>query len=163
MKKLHILLAAAAVLVVAAGASFAAIPSSGGTISACKDNKGVLKAIDAEAGQTCPNNQQLLTWNQQGPAGPEGPAGISGYEVVSAMVEGGPNNGHVTALASCPEGKVPIGGGGRINDADSDGLAFIVDSHPFQYVNGWRVRAARNWETMQSFSVSAVVICANVN
>jgi hypothetical protein len=163
MKKRHLILAVAAVLAIAAGAGYAAIPSSNGTISACKDNKGVLKVIDAEAGQTCGNNQQLLTWNQQGPAGPQGPSGISGYEVVSSMTEGGPNNSAVTATASCPEGKVPIGGGGRINDLDSNGLAFIVDSHPFQYVNGWRVRAARNWETQQSFAVSAVVICANVS
>jgi hypothetical protein len=163
MKKLQILIAAAAFLALAAGVAYSAIPSSSGTITACKDNKGVLKVIDAEAGATCNANQQLLTWNQQGPAGPAGPAGISGYQVVSSMTEGGPNNSAVTAMASCPEGKVPIGGGGRINDLDSNGLAFIVDSHPFSYVNGWRVRAARNWETQQSFSVSAVVICATVS
>jgi Bacterial protein of unknown function (DUF899) len=34
-----------------------------------EDNKCVTKAIDAEAGQPCSNSQQLLTWNQQGPAG----------------------------------------------------------------------------------------------
>jgi hypothetical protein len=52
MKTLHIILVVAALLVVAAGVSYAAIPSSNGTISACKDNKGQLRVIDAEAGAT---------------------------------------------------------------------------------------------------------------
>jgi hypothetical protein len=47
-------------------------------ISACRDNKGTLKVIDAAAGATCSNNQQLLTWNQQGLAGPEGATGPAG-------------------------------------------------------------------------------------
>lgn len=68
----------AALAVIAAGVSYAAIPSSNGVISACKDNKGILKVIDAEAGQTCNANQQLLTWNQQGQPGPQGSAGPQG-------------------------------------------------------------------------------------
>jgi hypothetical protein len=74
MKK-RILSVAAALLTVGAGVSYAAIPSSDGVISACKDGQGRLKVIDAEAGQECPSNQQLLAWNQQGPAGPQGPPG----------------------------------------------------------------------------------------
>jgi hypothetical protein len=70
--KLSLFILAGAVLAIAAGVSYAAIPSSTGTISACKDTKGALKVIDAEAGQTCGANQQLLTWNQQGPPGPAG-------------------------------------------------------------------------------------------
>lgn len=70
-------LVVAALVIGIAGVSYAAIPASNGTITACKDNKGILKVIDAEAGQTCSANQQLLTWNQQGPAGPQGPAGTA--------------------------------------------------------------------------------------
>ena len=80
-KKLNILVLAGVLLAIAAGVSYAAIPSSNGTISACKDNKGALKVIDAEAGQTCNTNQQLLTWNQQGPQGPPGSA--VGYAFVA--------------------------------------------------------------------------------
>jgi hypothetical protein len=84
MKKRYVVLVAAALLAVAAGAGYAAIPGSSGTISACKDNKGVLRVIDAEAGQSCGNNQQLLTWNQQGPAGAQGePGGPLAYAKVS--------------------------------------------------------------------------------
>jgi hypothetical protein len=66
------LAAAVGLAAVSAGVGYAAIPSAGGTISACKSSKGALKVIDAEAGQSCPDGQQLLTWNQQGPAGPQG-------------------------------------------------------------------------------------------
>jgi len=68
---------AALLLVVIAGVSYAAIPSSNGTISACKDRNGVLRVIDADAGQTCAGNSQLLTWNQQGVPGSQGPAGTA--------------------------------------------------------------------------------------
>ncbi len=42
----------------------AAIPSGNGTISACYDkNKGDLSVIDAEAGKTCSNKQNPLSWS----------------------------------------------------------------------------------------------------
>ena len=160
MKKLHVIVAAVAFLAVAAGVGYASIPSSSGTISACRDNKGVLRVIDAEAGQTCANNQQLLTWNQQGPAGPPGPAGISGYETVIASADTNGDN-EATATVQCPPGKVILGGGANIHDADSDGVAFLVDSMPFG--NGWRAEAARNWDTQQSFTVTVRAICAIVS
>lgn len=70
------------------GASYAAIPGSNGTISACRDGQGRLKVIDVEAGQACPAGQVPLNWNQQGPAGPQGPSGlVQGVNVVG----GGPN------------------------------------------------------------------------
>jgi hypothetical protein len=40
--------------------------------------------IDAEAGQSCNSNQQLLTWNQQGP---QGPAGQDGSALAYANIE----------------------------------------------------------------------------
>jgi hypothetical protein len=78
---------AALLIAAVASVSYAAIPSSSGTISACKDNKGVLKVIDAEAGQTCAGNAQPLTWNQQGAAGPAGPQGAPGTARAYAFVE----------------------------------------------------------------------------
>jgi len=88
----RIALLVAAFVAVLASVSYAAIPDANGTISACKDSRGVLKVIDAEAGQTCNANQQLLTWNQQGPAGPQGPPGVArGHANVypSGSVDGG--------------------------------------------------------------------------
>jgi len=48
--------------------------------------------IDAEAGPSCPDGQQLLTWNQQGPAGPQGALGTAlGHAQVgyNGSVQGG--------------------------------------------------------------------------
>ena len=84
LRKLVLIGAATVAVASLSGVGYAAIPGSDGTISACKDSKGALKVIDAEAGQTCSANQQHLAWNQQGqpgpqgapgPAGPQGPAG----------------------------------------------------------------------------------------
>ncbi len=66
-------------LVAAAGVAYATIPGSDGVISACRDSKtGMLRAIDAEAGETCDAKEVLLTWNQTGPQGPQGPQGPPG-------------------------------------------------------------------------------------
>ena len=77
MKRTLLVALVAVAAVAAASFAYAAIPSANGTISACKDSKGALKVIDADAGQTCNGNQQLLAWNQQGPQGPAGPAGTT--------------------------------------------------------------------------------------
>jgi hypothetical protein len=58
------------------GVAVASIPSSTGVITGCYATKdGALRLIDAEAGQPCGNKEQLITWNQMGPAGPQGPQG----------------------------------------------------------------------------------------
>jgi hypothetical protein len=101
-----------AVLAVAVtGVSYAAIPAADGTISACKDQKGTLKVIDAESGQTCSANQQPLTWNQQGQQGPAGQNGVSGYQVVYAGSSPYDSTAEKYASATCPSGKQPVGGG----------------------------------------------------
>jgi len=69
------LLAGIVTLVTAAGFAYATIPGSDGVISACRDTKtGALRAIDAEAGETCSGKEAPLTWNQTGPQGPPGTA-----------------------------------------------------------------------------------------
>ena len=71
-------------LLLLATAGYAAIPGPNGVISACKDNKGSLKVIDAEAGQTCPGSQQLLEWSKQGPQGPPGAGSPQAFALVAA-------------------------------------------------------------------------------
>jgi hypothetical protein len=105
MLRKTLILGALLVAVAAAGIGYAAIPhSSTGVISACKDNKGTLKAIDAEAGQICNANQQPLSWNQQGPQGPagaQGPAGPQG-SVGPAGPSGVILSGQAVALGKSP-------------------------------------------------------------
>jgi hypothetical protein len=78
IRKSRLVLAVGVIAAVAAGAAYAAIPSSGGTISACLDAKGGLKLIDVETGGSCTGSQKLLTWNQRGPQGYAGPQGAPG-------------------------------------------------------------------------------------
>jgi hypothetical protein len=74
---------ATAVLVVGiAGVATGAIPGPGDRIDACYTRiGGVLRVIDAQAGQTCTRVETGLHWNVQGqprPAGERGPQGPPG-------------------------------------------------------------------------------------
>lgn len=52
-----------ALLIAASGAAVAAIPSSDGIITACRDNKtGTLRVIDAEGGKRCTSKETQLSW-----------------------------------------------------------------------------------------------------
>lgn len=68
-----------AVLAVAAGVAYAAIPDSGGVIHGCYNrSNGQLRVIDPGAGENCKTPESVLDWNQTGPAGATGPAGPAG-------------------------------------------------------------------------------------
>lgn len=51
------LFGAAAMFVVAAGVTWAAIPGSGGTINGCNGQSGILRVIDPEADAACLNSE----------------------------------------------------------------------------------------------------------
>src|SRR5690348_7898707 len=61
---------AAAVIAVAAGISWAAIPDSSGVYTGCYSTTsspvGRLRVIDPAAGQTCAAGEVQITWNQKG-------------------------------------------------------------------------------------------------
>jgi hypothetical protein len=59
--------------------AIASIPAANGTITGCRSKQtGVLRVIDAGAGQRCRAGEAKLTWNQRGPAGQRGPEGEPG-------------------------------------------------------------------------------------
>ena len=66
-----------------------------------------------------------------GPAGPAGPPGVSGYEIVIGSPVWVEPNQFAEALAACPGGKVPLGGG-----FDTD----IVVSQSIPVAGGWVVQ-----------------------
>jgi hypothetical protein len=63
----------------------------------CKTSDGALKVIDTEAGESCHDDQQLLTWNQHGPIGPTGDIGAQGAPGPAGPA--GPQGPAGTALA----------------------------------------------------------------
>jgi hypothetical protein len=166
-KKAFVLLLAGSLLTLAAGVSYGAIPGANGTISACKDNKGSLKVIDAEAGQTCNGSQQLLSWNQQGTPGAPGANGVSGYETVD-VASALNSTGDKTVFAHCPSGKKALGGGGGVYGPWVGGAQVIIDGvgivqdHPFND-DGWIVRASEFVPTDDNWYLFAKVTCADVS
>jgi hypothetical protein len=162
LTRTRIALLAAALVTGIASVSYAAIPASNGTISACKDSKGALKVIDTEAGQACASNQQLLTWSQQGPAGPAGPEGapgISGYQVVTAYNHGGVSGSWLVVDAPCPPGKRPIGGGGSIGSVTAQ-IAPVLNQPAG---DSWRFSARELVPNANdAWYVRAYAICAYV-
>jgi hypothetical protein len=71
---------AAAMLAIAAGVGYAAIPDSQGVIHACYDRtKGDLRVTDTHnprLGACVAGKETALDWNQQGPPGPAGPGQV---------------------------------------------------------------------------------------
>jgi hypothetical protein len=60
-------------------AAVAAIPGAGGVINACfLPKSGILRLIDAEAGERCTRKEQAISWNQTGPQGLPGERGLQG-------------------------------------------------------------------------------------
>ena len=86
----RVVLFVAALTALAASVAYAAIPSSDGVISGCRDVKtGALRVIDAEAGETCGGKETALNWNRTGPQGPPGetgPAGPAGSAAAYARI-----------------------------------------------------------------------------
>ena len=159
----RVALVVAALAVGIAGVSYAAVPAANGTISACRDSKGTLKVIDAEAGQTCNANQQPLTWSQQGPPGPAGASGVSGYEVVSLDGSVGMTT-HRGGQVLCPTGKKALGGGGvaLTDSALPWPLPNAYVDKPLVDGVGWDYRAY--WaEPGLTWSVRVYAICAYVD
>ena len=97
----------------------------------------------------------------QGPEGPQGPAGgLSGYEVVRVVrsVNAEPNSSSTGATATCPEGKVPLGGGAsRIKGFP---LLQLYDSFP-NLENGWTVVYYNTSDEAESETLFVHVTCAN--
>jgi type VI secretion system secreted protein Hcp len=77
-------LPAAVVLGAGTAVAIAAIPSSNGVITACRvttgSTPGQLRVIDVEASppQACTTGEATITWNEQGPPGPQGDPGPPG-------------------------------------------------------------------------------------
>ncbi len=74
-----IAIGAVAVVALAGGVAYAAIPDGSGVFNACyKTNGGQLRLVDS-AGD-CLSSETATQWNQTGPQGPAGPAGPAGQQ-----------------------------------------------------------------------------------
>jgi hypothetical protein len=157
MKKLGLVILAIVILL-AGGVAYASIPAADGTINGCyKNNTGALSVIDSAA--TCPSGSTALNWSQTGPQGPAG--GVAGLELVQAF---GPIDlaQFKSVTATCPTGKIVIGGGGFTGG----GSTVIRDSYassPSGISPGqsWTVLAYKPVDDGQSWRLSVQAICVD--
>jgi len=106
---------ATAIVAGTVGTAIATIPGTpDNVISGCySSSNGNLRVIDAQAGETCRNNELAVSWNQKGAKGDTGPAGPPGAA--------GPTGPKGDAGATGPAG--PAGATGPKGDTGATGLA----------------------------------------
>jgi Collagen triple helix repeat (20 copies) len=93
----------------------------------------------------------------QGPAGPAG-AGVAGYEIVAGTASLDDENDK-SVSASCPTGKVIVGGGFQVSNVSDSDQVVILSSYPD--ANGWvAVGTIANTAGDTSYSLQAYAICA---
>jgi hypothetical protein len=114
-RAVRVLLVSAALLVGAAGVSYATTLVHGNTptttIQACEGLGGLLRVVQSPGG--CRHREVAISWNVVGPAGPAGPAGPPG--------PAGPTGAAGTAGATGATG--PAGPAGPKGDPGADGAA----------------------------------------
>jgi hypothetical protein len=92
-----------------------------------------------------------------GPAGPPGTPGLSGYQVVTTAV--GPDaSSPKVGTASCPAGKLPIGGGAQTDVPNDTILAVSQPSGG----SGWLANTRRVSGGAGDWTMTVYVVCATV-
>jgi hypothetical protein len=99
-------------------------------------------------------------WVDTGPVqGP--PGGLSGYQiVVGTPVSITEAAEVVSGTATCPPGKVAVGGGASLANAGDGGGIRFAQSYPTAEggTYGWRVTIVNNW--LETTALTAYAICA---
>jgi hypothetical protein len=140
--------AVAAAVPVLFGTVRAAIPDANGKITGCYGiSGGQLRVIDTGSEPDCRADENRIAWNQ---------TGLSAYEVAKE-VHHVPASADTAILATCPAGKVPLGGGALASPEH----VVIVGSFPFGFFGyqAWEV-IVRNDHNF-AVDVTAFVTCAN--
>jgi hypothetical protein len=91
-----------------------------------------------------------------GPSGPTGPPGLSGVRVIDGPASS-TTTGSQSAVATCPTGTTPLGGGG----ATPTPGAGVTLRNSFPLPNGWLVVADAKITT-PAWTLGAYVVCATV-
>ncbi|MEU2230237.1 hypothetical protein [Streptomyces vietnamensis] len=178
--------AVAAVMVgLPAGMAHADVPGADGVYTGCHTQRtGVLRVIDAEAGQRRRDNELTVTWSKtgpqgpagptgptapQGPAGPTGPqgaagatgatgaAGVSGYAVKSDGLSCAAGT-YCSPTVACDPGKAVTGGG--VSTGGNPRVP-IVESAPGFDHTAWS-GAIFNGSTI-GFGMTVYAMCATAN
>jgi hypothetical protein len=146
---------AAALTIAGVGIAWASVPDASDVIHACaRASDGSLRVIDTDAGATCKDKEQPVSWS----AGP-GPNPLASAHVVRATITvpvGGSKYGEV----DCPSGEVATGGGPSAITWQTDHLD-VIESRPVvasgaTAPSGWSVGATNSGTNPSSLVVEAV-------
>jgi hypothetical protein len=108
-RRLALSILAVFLLTLSGGLAMAAAPAADGEITACYQSRGAgnLRIVDAD--EQCRPNETRISWNEEGPAGPQGAQGPAGPQGAQGLPGG-----------TGPQG--PAGAPGEKGDPGLDGL-----------------------------------------
>jgi hypothetical protein len=155
-----------------AGTAYATIPAEDGVIHGCyAKSGGTLRVIDASV-TTCKSGETALSWSQHGVPGPTGdpgeqgepgaPGGLAGYVRTFTQSDETSVNSK-TQTVPCPSGKVPVGGGARVDRVTGSFISVpevaLDRSEPID--TGWAATAHEVIPTDLPWNLLTFVICAD--
>jgi hypothetical protein len=128
---------------------------AGSAVTGAKVRNRSLLAVDFRAGQ--------LPAGPPGPTGPQGPAGPPGASGLQPVFTTGARNSvsYKALNATCPSGKLALGGGVAITPA-SAATAVAITSNYLSGTTTWATAARETSTFGGSWSLNAVVVCATV-
>lgn len=129
-------------------ASVGTLQLKNNAVTSAKVKNGSLLRVDFKAGQI-----------PAGPAGPQGPPGMSALQNVFSTSAVN-STATRTLSASCPSGKVAIGGGVAITPVNTAGVA--VTSSYLGSPTTWTATGREIVGTRANWGLNAVVVCAVV-
>jgi hypothetical protein len=183
IRKKWLVLATLVTVALVSGVAYASIPDGSGTIHGCyAKSTGALRVIDTGG---CKSAELALTWAQQGTPGTpgtngtngapgtngtngapgtNGTNGVSGYQIVTDSVDFPVGSSAAGDLnVGCPDNKVVVGGGGRINDSnfsEEPGNFDVEQSFPGPQGHSWTITYHANGLGL-AFTVTVFAICEN--
>jgi hypothetical protein len=116
-------------------------------VTSAKVLNGTLVAGDFKGGS--------LPAGPQGPAGSPGISGLQRFDITSASSSTSPK----TAIATCPSGKRPVGGGARVI-GNGAGVVSIIENFPDSDSVHWNAKASEVVATAQTWQLQAYALCA---
>lgn len=93
----------------------------------------------------------------QGPAGTPGISGLQRFDVVTSSSSTSPK----TAIATCPSGKRPVGGGARVIGNGAN-VVSIIENFPDSDTVHWNAKASEVAATAQTWQLQVYALCATV-